>query len=357
MLRIAVVGDRFLTAEMITRLIVEQVEPTVGPCMVRAIELDWPDGTPVEDDELQEFVGNPAEIAEFVGDAHVTVTQVAPISRQLIEHAPDLQLIAVARGGPVSVNVAAASAWGIPVVFAPGSNAQAVAEFTIGLILAESKHIARSHHALVHGVWRVDAYHYSRAPRELRGQTIGIVGFGHVGQLLMPYCHAFGLRVLVYDPYVADERCMALGAQKVELPTLLAESDFVTLHARVTPETRGMMGAAEFAQMKPGAIFINTARGPLVDYDALYAVLASGHLGGAALDNFAQEPPPKDWPLGKLDNVTITPHIAGSSRETAHRKIETVLVDVANFYAQRPLVNCANPETLVQPRFQPGQPA
>jgi D-3-phosphoglycerate dehydrogenase len=166
----------------------------------------------------------------------------------------------------------------------------------------------------------------------------------------MPYLIAFGVRVLVYDPYVNAERCNTLGAQQVELATLLQESDFVTLHARVTPETRKMMGAAQFAQMKHGATFINSARGPLVDYDALYAALASGHLGGAALDNFALEPPPVDWPLLKLDNVTVTPHIAGSSRETAQRKIETVLRDVVNFYAGRPLTYCINPEVLARPR-------
>jgi D-3-phosphoglycerate dehydrogenase len=167
---------------------------------------------------------------------------------------------------------------------------------------------------------------------------------------LVPYLHAFGLRVLVYDPYVDAEQCAALGVTPVDLPALLAESDFVSLHARVTPETRGMMGTAQFAQMKPGAYFLNTARGPLVDYDALYAALASGRLAGAALDTFALEPPHADWPLLKLDNVTVTPHIAGASRETARRKIETVLIDVANYFAHRPLIHCANPEVLSHPR-------
>ena len=352
MLRIAVIGDRFITAELVQERIGGVLEPTVGHCEIRAMQLEWPDDTPVDDDELQEYVGDPQAIAEFVADAQVIVTQVAPISRQLIERASHLQIIAAARGGPVSVNIAAASAHGIPVVFAPGSNAQAVAEFTLGLILAESKHIARSHRALVDGIWRVDAYYYDRAPRELRGQTIGIIGFGHIGQLLVPYLHALGMRVLVYDPYVSAGRCAELGVQCVELPVLLAESDFVTLHARVTPETRGMMGAAQFAQMKQGAYFINSARGPLVDYDALYAALASGHLAGAALDNFHEEPPPADWPLFKLDNVTVTPHIAGSSRETARRKVEMVLQDVANFYARHPLLHCANPAVLTRSSLQ-----
>lgn len=350
MLRIAVVGDRFITPEIVCQLIGEVVEPVVGKCDVRALQLEWPDHTPVADDELHEYVGDPAMIAEFARDAHVVVTQVAPLSRRLIEQSPNLEMLAPARGGPVSVNVQAATARGIPVVYAPGGNAQAVAEFTIGMLLAESKHITRAHHALKQGEWRVDAYYYERSPRELRGQTVGIIGFGHIGQLLMPYLLAFGLRVLVYDPYARPERCRELGALPVELVMLLAESDFVTLHARVTPETRGMIGAAQFAQMKAGATFINCARGPLVDYDALYAALVSGHLAGAALDNFSLEPPPPDWPLLKLDNVTVTPHIAGSSRETARRKVETVLRDVANYYAGRPLTYCINPEVLTRPR-------
>jgi D-3-phosphoglycerate dehydrogenase len=349
-LNIAVIGDRFITPELVAELIARHVEPVTGPCAVASMILGWPEDTPVHDDEIQEYVGDPSAIATFAAEANVVVTQVAPIGQHLIEGAPGLQLIACARGGPVSVNLSAATRRGIPVLYAPGANAQAVAEFTLGLLLAVSKQIARSHHALVAGEWQVDAYHYARAPRELRGQTAGLVGFGHIGQLLVPYLHAFGLRVLVYDPYVPAEQCAALGVEPVDLPLLLAESDFVSLHARVTAETRGLMGAPEFAQMKPGAYLINTARGPLVDYEALYATLASGHLGGAALDTFALEPPPAEWPLLKLDNVTVTPHIAGSSRETARRKVETVLLDVANYYAGRPLVHCANPAALARSR-------
>lgn len=354
MLRIAVIGDRFITPPLVADVVAELLQPVTGPTLVRSMQLGWPEDTPRNDEELQEFVGEPDEIAAFVADAHLVVTQVAPISRRLIERAKELEIICTARGGPVSVNVAAASERSIPVAYAPGSNAQAVAEFTMGLILAESKKIARGHHALVGGEWRVDAYHFEHAPRELRGQVVGIIGFGHIGQLLMPFLLAFGLRVLVFDPYISEERCAALGAQKVELTSLLAASDFVTLHARVTQETRGLMGAAQFALMKPGAILINSARGPLVDYDALYAALASGHLGGAALDNFAIEPPPAEWPLLKLDNVTVTPHIAGSSRETARRKVEMVLHEAANFYAGRPLVHCINPQVLAAARRRGG---
>lgn len=350
MVRIAIVGDRFLTVDLIEELLREHLTPVVGDITVTGLELDWPDDTPTEDAELREFVGDPQTIAAFVGEAQVVITQVAPISRRLIEQAPHLAIIGCCRGGPVSVNVTAATEHGIPVLFSPGSNARAVAEFTLGLILAETKGIARAHCALAMGEWRPAIYHYAASARELYGRTIGLIGFGHIGQLLIPHLRAFDMRVLVYDPYVPAERCAALGVEKVELSSLLAESDIVSLHARVTPETHGMMSAEQFAAMKPGAYFINTARGPLVDYDALYAALASGHLGGAGLDTFAVEPPPPDWPLLKLPSVTLTPHVAGASQETARRKVESVVVDLANFYAGRPVQFCANPEALARRR-------
>ncbi len=346
MLHIAMVGDRFVTVKLMEELLHRHLEPVAVRFTTAGMELDWPDDTPIRDDELQEYVGDPQAIARFAGDADVIVTQVAPISRRLIEEAANLKIIACGRGGPVSVNVAAATARGIPVLFAPGSNARAVAEFTLGLILAECKGIARAHCSMTAGDWTPTIYHYAVSARELYGQTIGLIGCGHIGQLLIPHLRAFEIRVLVYDPYLAPERCAALGAEKVDLVELLHHADIISLHARVTPETRGMIGAAQFAAMKRGAYFVNTARGPLVDYDALYAALASGHLGGAALDTFAVEPPPAGWPLLKLPNVTLTPHVAGASQETARRKAETVILDVANFYAGRPLAHCANPEVL-----------
>jgi D-3-phosphoglycerate dehydrogenase / 2-oxoglutarate reductase len=329
-------------------LLRQHVEPVAGSLFIANMTLDWPDDTPVSNDDIQEYVGDPQDIARFVAGAQVVITQVAPINRDLIEQAPNLELIAPARGGPVNVNVSAATAAGIPVLFAPGTNARAVAEYTLGLILTECKGIARAHCSMTAGEWQPAIYHYAASARELHRQTIGLIGFGHIGRLLAPLLHAFEMRVLIYDPYVPDEDCAALGVIKVDLPSLLRESDVVSLHARVTPETRGMMGAEQFAAMKPDAYFINTARGSLVDYDALYTALSGGHLAGAALDTFAVEPPPPDWPLLKLDNVTLTPHVAGASRETARRKAETVIIDIANYYAGRPIHYCANPETLAQ---------
>ena len=178
---------------------------------------------------------------------------------------------------------------------------------------------------------------------------MGLIGFGHIGSLMPGLLRPFGVRVLAYDPYVADEVFAAQGAERVrDMDVLLAESDIVSLHARVTPETRGFIGEPQFRRMKRGAYFINTARGPMVDYDALYRVLADGHLAGAGLETFALEPPPPDWPLLRLPNVTLTPHIAGCSKQSVHLAAELVCADIAAWYAgERPL-NCANPEVLLE---------
>ena len=230
--------------------------------------------------------------------------------------ATKLQIIGSCRTEPVNIDVQAATEAGIPVVYAPGRNARAVVEFTIGLIIAESRNIARGHLALAQGIWRADLYLYDNAPRELAGQTIGLIGFGHVGSMLPSYLKPFGVRVLAYDPYVHGAVFAERGVERVtDMADLLAESDIVSLHARVTPETIKFIGEKQFRQMKRGAYFVNTARGPMVDYDALYRALTDGHLRGAALETFASEPPPPDWPLLKLPNVTLTPHIAGCSVE------------------------------------------
>jgi D-3-phosphoglycerate dehydrogenase len=345
-MQIAIIGDYFVRTTLLEAVLQRTLAPLLADLTLVSSAVDWPDSPLIHNAEISEFSGDPATIAEFVHAARIIVTHVAPITRAVIEAAPALRLIACCRGGPVNVNVAAATARGLPVVNAPARNAQAVIEFTLGLILAECRGIGRAHGPLSGGVWQGERCRYEQSGRELRGQTVGLIGFGAVAQGLTPYLKPFDVRILAYDPYVPPARCAALGVELVDLPVLLAESDIVSLHARVTPETTHMLGAAQLAQMKRGAYLINTARGPLVDYAALYAALARGHLAGAGLDTFVSEPPPADWPLLKLPNVTLTPHIAGASKESAERGAAIVAEDVANFVAGRPLVNCVNAPEL-----------
>lgn len=340
---VAIVGDRFMRSEVFAAAIREACGEAVTS---RLLDLPWPD-EPMEHgyavaglEGLKEYMGDPDTIVDFVGGATVLVTQLAPLSRGMVDRLPALKLVAVSRGGPVNVDMAAARAAGIRVVNTPGRNASAVAEFTIGAIIAETRNITRGHDALRRGVYRGDLYRADVAGDELSDLTVGVIGYGNVGTRVVRLLKAFGCRILVADPYVqlsADDR--ADGVELVDRQRLLAEADIVTLHARVTAETTGFIDEAAFAAMKPGAVFVNTARGPLVDYDALTAALVAGRLRGAMLETFAVEPVPPDWPLLALPNVTLTPHIAGASLKTVRIAAGQAAEEVRRFLAGEPPLN------------------
>ena len=341
--QIAIIGDRFMLPSVFAGKI-------VAACgeghTIRALEQPWPD-EPMEHgyakaglDGLKEYFGKPDEIVDFVADAEIFVTHLAPLSDGMFARLPQLKFVAVSRGGPVNIDMKAARARGVRVVNTPARNASAVAEFTIGAILAETRMIRSGHDALKRGDWRGDLYRADLTGRELSEMTVGVIGYGTIGTRLVKLLKPFGCKIMVCDPYVqlsAQDR--ADGVAHVDLDTLVSGSDVVTLHARVTAETTGMIDAKAFARMKPGATFVNTARGPMVDYDALYDALKSGHLRGAMLETFAVEPPPPDWPLLHLPNVTLTPHIAGASVKTVTYAAEMAAEEVRRYLAGEPPLN------------------
>lgn len=331
-LEVAIIGDRFMLSEMFQAAL-ERACP--GRVRCRSLDLPWPD-EPMEHgyarpglDGLKEYMGDPEAVVDHVGEAEIFVTHLAPLSAGMFERLPRLGLVAVSRGGPVNIDMAAARARGVTVVNTPGRNASAVAEFTLGAILAETRNITRGHDALRRGDWRGDLYRADVAGEELSEMTVGVIGYGAIGTRVVRLLRAFGARVLVADPYVQLSAADAAdGVRLVDRMELLAGSDVVTLHARVTPETTGFIDADAFARMKPGAVFVNTARGPMVDYAALHDALASGYLRGAMLETFAVEPAPPDWPLLRLPNVTLTPHIAGASLKTVKIAAEQAAEEV-----------------------------
>jgi D-3-phosphoglycerate dehydrogenase len=341
--KIAIIGDRFMLPEVFRR----EIEKACGTALdIRMLEQPWPD-EPMEFgdasrglDMVREYFGDPDEVVAFIGDAEILVTQLAPLSDGMMKRLPDLKLVAVSRGGPVNIDMAAARSNGIRVVNVPGRNASAVAEFTIGAILAETRLIRVGHESLRAGEWRGDLYRADRTGRELNEMTVGVVGYGNIGTRLVKLLRAFGCKVLVSDPYVqlsAEDR--NAGVELVALDDLLARADVVTLHSRVTEETKHIINRETIAKMKPGVIFVNTARGPLVDYDALYEALVSGQIASAMLETFAIEPVPADWPLLKLPNVTLTPHIAGASVRTVTYAAEKAAEEVRRYLAGQPPVN------------------
>jgi len=256
-----------------------------------------------------EAVTLPPEVADRVADFDIVAVQFTPLGRRFIESAGRLKVIGVLRGGTENVDVAAATERGICVMNTPGRNARAVAECAMGLILAEIRNLARSHACLKSGDWR-RSFPNSDAIPELNEKTVGLIGFGTVGRLVAGYLAAFGSRVIAFDPYFRGDP----GAVKlVDLETLMRQSDVISIHARLTEENYHLIGERELAWMKPGAVLVNTARSGLVDEQALVRALSERKIMGAAIDVFDVEPLPPDHPLLALDNVTITPHLAGST--------------------------------------------
>jgi D-3-phosphoglycerate dehydrogenase len=241
-----------------------------------------------------------------------------PCTERLMASCPRLKVVGRYGVGLDTVDLAAATRLGIPVVHAPGSNSDSVAEHTLMLMLAAIKHLLPIERATRAGSWRSLA---ARGIGELRGLTLGIIGVGNIGRRVAHLAQAFGMRVLGYDPYVPPEELRRRGVEPLaDLAALLGQADIVTCHTPLTPETRHMINAETIARMKDGAIFINTSRGKVQDERALFEALARGKLRAAGLDVWEEEPVSPDNPLVNLDNVVCTAHVAGVS-ETANRTI------------------------------------
>ena len=341
-MRILCAGDNFMLPE----LFVEALRKELGEGHEYITDRSqWPDQPYGESEEIQEWVGDEKRMGELLQGVEVLVTHVAPVSEAVLKAARDLKMIASCRGGPVNINLKAATQRNIPVTYAPGRNARAVAEYTVGMLIAGQRHIAESDAALRQGRWLGTLYAYDRAGTELAGKTIGLIGLGQVGTRVAALLRAFGVRLLGYDPYIDPDVGRELGVELVkELDTLLAESDIVSVHARLSSETRNMINKQTLAKMKRGAYLINNARGKIVDLAALTDALTSGHLSGAALDVFEEEPPPADSPLLRLPQVILSSHLAGSSREVAHYASRLAAAEVGRFVRGEALHAVANPE-------------
>jgi len=254
----------------------------------------------------------------------------------------DLPLVAIGscRGDPNNVDVAAATAAGIPVLRAPGRNADAVAELTLALLFAVNRSVVAADRDVREGrVYAEGLIPYQRYRAwQLAGRTAGIVGLGAVGRAVRWRLQGIGMHVIASDPYHPEATH--------SLDDLLGAADVVSMHATVTPETLGMIGAPQIARTKPGAIFLNTARAGLHDMDALVEALSSGHLGGAGLDHFPGENLPADHPLCSMSNVVLTPHIGGATYDTEANHSKTIADDLARLLAGERPVNVVNPEVL-----------
>jgi D-3-phosphoglycerate dehydrogenase len=260
-------------------------------------------------------VDGDSDLAETIGayDA-IVVRSATKVTSDLIERADRLKVIGRAGVGIDNVDVGAATRRGIVVANAPESTVVSAAEHTIGLLVALTRNIPQAHAALKQGRWERKAY----GGVELADKTLGVLGFGRIGQQVARRAAGLGMRVVAYDPFVSPERFRELGVERVESPDGVYEgADFITLHLPLTEETRGSVGAEAFGRMRDGVRLINAARGELVDEAALLDALRAGKVGGAALDVFSEEP--YAGPLLELDNVVVTPHLAASTEEAQDR--------------------------------------
>jgi len=280
-----------------------------------------------------------AELVEELrsSGADILVVELEHVSREVLEGA-ELRLVGICRNDPRrSIDLEAATARGVPVIYTPGRNYNAVAELTVAVMLALLRKVVFADRLLRSGKVTVssteDFAEYYNAYRgwELRGKTVGIIGLGKIGFRVAQLLRAFDVRILVYDPYVGEDRVGSVGGERVDLETLLKSSDIVTVHVPPSPETVGLIGRREIELMKPTAFLLNLANPVVVDEDALCEALKSRRIAGAALDVFTEEPVDSTNRFLELDNVVVTPHIGGDTFETVERQSWMVTEDILRF--------------------------
>ncbi len=267
------------------------------------------------------------------------------LRKDVLEKLTTLKLIICAKGTEFFIDFDVATEKNIIVAYTPGRNANSVAEFTIGLILAVTRDIIKNHNLVSNQKWPILSAYADRGI-ELNRRTVGIIGLGAIGYRVGTILKTFGMNILTYDPYVKKDRLTTLEAKQVDLDTLMKESDIVTVHAAVTDETIGMISKEKLELMKPTAFFINTSRGKLVDEAALTELLEQKRIRGAALDVYEREPIKRKSKLLELDNVIHTSHIGGSSADVPYYSSKMSYEEVLRYLDKKPPFNCLNPEVL-----------
>ena len=291
----------------------------------------------------------PTEIfMEHITDAEgAYITAFEPVNKELLARAPNLKVISNYGVGVDNVDLAACTAHGVPVGNTPGVVTEATADMTFALMLTLSRRILECNQFVREGKW--DTWSpYLMISNDVHGKTLGIVGMGRIGQAIAKRGVGFGMDILYHTRTPRPEAEKAYGARRVDLNTLLAESDIVVTIVPLTPDTKHLINDQAFAQMKQSAILINTARGGVVDPQALYRALSSGKIKGAAVDVTEPEPIAKDDPLLALDNFLVAPHVATGTWETREMMTDLAVRNLRKGLKGEPLVHCANPDVLKQ---------
>lgn len=299
------------------------------------MEQEGPDAVPLNE-----------KLVEAAKDAEILVTAMSALPTKAIDGAQNLKAACIMRSGVENINLAHATEKGIKVMNAPGRLAVPVSEFTVGLMIAEMKNIVRSNIRVLNHDFSDEPFCNTDYTVNLKGKNVGIVGCGAVGRRVAKIMKAFEANVLVYDPFCKKEDLEAEGYQAMELNELCKEADVISMHFRLTPETKGMLGKEQFALMKPTCVLINTARAGLVDEDAMMDALLSHKIGGAGLDVWHQEPLPENHPFYTMDNVTLTSHQAGWSSNAFEMTVDIMLNALRHYFETGEWINVVNKEVL-----------
>lgn len=287
-------------------------------------------------------------LREAVRDADALVVRSAStVTAALMDAAPGLRVIGRPGSGVDNIDVEAATRRGIAVLSTPGANAASAAEHTLALLLALARRIPQAQASLKAGRWEKERFQGV----QLEGKILGLLGFGHVGRAVAERAGALRMRVIACDPLLDPARAAALGVEAVALQDLYARADVLSLHLPLTEKTRGLVGREALARMKPGAMLLNCARGGILDESALAEALRTGRLAGAALDVFAEEPPPPGHPLLALENVVATPHLGAATAEAQARASRELALEIAAFLRRGEAGGVVNPGFREHPGF------
>lgn len=299
------------------------------------------------------IVSNPKEYAKHLSEAEALIVRSAvQVNADVLKQAPKLRVIGRAGVGVDNVDLAAATAAGVLVMNTPGGNAVSVAEHTIALMLSMARSIPQASASTKAGKWEKKKFLGS----ELRGKTIGIIGLGSIGREVVKRARAFEMRILAHDPYVIAQIAKDLGIQLVSLADLYKNSDYITVHVSLTPETDKLLNKEAFAQMKQGVRIVNCARGELLDEAALKEAVTSGKVAGAALDVFLKEPTDSSYPLFALDQVIATPHIGGSTEEAQEIVGVRIAEQVVEYLQNGVAINAVNMPAMSPEQYKSAEP-
>src|SRR5579862_6109865 len=295
------------------------------------------------------IVSSPKEYAKHLAEADALIVRSAvQVNQSVLDHAPRLRAIGRAGVGVDNVDLEAATSAGVLVMNTPGGNAISVAEHTLALMLAMARRIPEATQSTTGGKWEKKKFMGS----ELRGKVLGIIGLGSIGREVVKRARAFEMRVQAYDPYVTAQIAKDLGVTLVDLAALYAQSDYITLHVALTPETDRMLSSDAFAKMKPGVRIVNCARGELIDDQALQLAIDSGKVAMAALDVFAVEPPPPGYALFGGTRVLATPHIGGSTEEAQEIVGVRIAEQVVEYLRNGVAINAVNMPALSPEQYR-----